>query len=72
MQISDTLKPGQIWRQYSDKDYGDIIRFKVTASSARAAHIENCATGKPYAVTNQGELDTFTFDCELMEAESQA
>ena len=70
MQIIETLKPGQIWRVYSDKDYGDIIRWKVTLVKGKTGIVTNCATLQEKVIYGQDALNSFTLDCELMESES--
>ena len=63
-----TFKKGQVWREYSGTDYGDIIRWQVIAvgkpDAVVRAVVQNCATLKELSVTADA-VDTFTFQCEL-------
>ena len=56
------LELNQIWREYSNKDYGDIIRWKITQLNGRVAIAQNQATLKEMII-NKDNIDTFTFQC---------
>jgi len=62
------LVEGQVYREYSDKDYGDIIRWKVAAVGRVCAVVTNQATNKDMVVDKES-VDTFTRQCELMPEE---
>lgn len=64
-----TTKVGQIYREYRDKDYGNIIRWKITQLGKNVAVAVNQATLKEMAITKDAE-GTFTWQCQLMENES--
>ena len=65
----EPLKIGQVWREYRDKDYGHIIRWEVTLIKGKTAIVRNMATTEERFVYGKGQLDTFTFQCELMQDE---
>ena len=64
------FEKGQIYREYADKDYGDIIRWQVTAvgkpNAVVSAVVTNCATLQEKVVTASA-ASTFTWQCELLD-----
>ena len=60
------LQTGQVWKQVSPAvDYGDIMRWQIVFVKGINAIAMNCATLKQVVIYGQGQLDSFTFDCEL-------
>lgn len=59
------VRPGQVWREYSDQDYGHIIRWEVLPGGQAFLMVRNMASLEQRVLTPDTE-DTFTFQCEHM------
>lgn len=60
--IKNTLAVGQVWREYSPNDLGDLQLWQIAAIGRKVAIAMNCATLKQVTITQDG-LSTFTFEC---------
>jgi hypothetical protein len=60
-----SLEVGQVWKQYGKPDYGDIQRWQIVFVKGINAIAVNCATLKQVVIYGEGQIDSFTFDCEL-------
>jgi len=64
------LKVGQVWKQVPPAvDYGDIQRWQIVFVKGINAIAVNCATLKQVVIYGKGQIDSFTFDCELTDEE---
>jgi hypothetical protein len=49
----DGIETGQIWREHSAINYGDIIRWKVIAVGRNVASLQNQATLREIALSKK-------------------
>jgi hypothetical protein len=56
------LKIGQRWREY-----GLQVFWRVTQKAKGVYVVENEQTGQQRYIKGQGQIDTFTFQCELQD-----
>ena len=64
--VKNTLAVNQVWKNHSDKDYGDILDWKVTQVGKTVAIVQNMATMKEMIIDNKN-ISSFTWRCALQD-----